>query len=71
MARDTYINGTDTPAGKRTVRRNFYGSLIGYIGRTKWENISGCGITEYSKEEEIAAAAWINGEPDWINAPWK
>jgi hypothetical protein len=70
MARDTFINGTETPNGKRTVRRNAYGSMWGYIGRTRWEAINVSGISEYSEEETIAAQAWINGREDWMDAPW-
>ena len=70
MARDTFINGTETPNGKRTVRRSATGNLIGYIGRTRWEIINVMGISEYSKEETIAAQAWIDGREDWADAPW-
>lgn len=71
MARDTFTTGTETPAGKRTTRRNARGNLIGYIGRTSWETINVCGIEAYSEAETIAAAAWVAGDPDWINAPWR
>ena len=27
----------DTPKGKRTIRITVRGSIMGYIGRTKWE----------------------------------
>lgn len=71
MALDSYVDGKTEPSGKRTVRRNRYGILYGYIGRTKWETITCMGLIEYSEAEQIAAEAWINKDPDWVNAPWR
>lgn len=70
MAQDSWIDCHTEPKGKRTVRRNRYGILKGYIGRTQWESIDGPGITPYSDAETKAAEAWIAGREDWHNAPW-
>lgn len=71
MARDTFINGTETPKGKRTVCRTIRGSLQGYIGRTKWEDINGRGVEPFSDQEKKAAAAWLEGREDWYDAAWE
>lgn len=71
MTRDIFINGCGEPQGKRTVRRNRYGNLIGYIGRTRWEEIGGLGIEPFSDAEAKAAKAWIAGREDWLDAAWE
>lgn len=70
MARDTWIDSRTEPTGKRTVRRNSYGVLKGYIGRTQWETISGGDLTEHSEAEAKAAEAWMQGRADWRDAPY-
>lgn len=66
MARDTFIDGSTEPKGKRTVRRNIYGTLQGYIGRTPWEEF---GFGDVSPAGEQARAdAWVAGRPDWRDA---
>lgn len=57
--------------GKRTVRRNIYGNLIGYIGGKRVEEFNGCDINPYSQAEEKAAAAWMAGREDWQAAAWE
>lgn len=71
MARDGWIDCKTAPHGKRTVRRNRYGVLKGYIGRTQWETISGFGVHEYSEAEARMATAWIAGREDWKDAAWE
>jgi len=71
MARDNFINGETAPQGKRTVRRNAYGNLVGYVGRTRWEDITCGGVEPFSEAEEKAAAAWIAGREDWQDAAWE
>lgn len=58
------------PKGKRTARRSAVGNMIGYIGGRRWEVITSCGIEPYTKEEEVATAAWLAGDPNWLDAPW-
>lgn len=46
-----------TPAGKRSARRNIYGSLVGYVaGKRFWEFGDG-----FSKINQENAAAWVAG----------
>jgi hypothetical protein len=59
------------PKGKRTVRRNRYGKLVGYISGRIWQDLNGQGRTPYSKAEEKAAAAWLAGREDWQDAAWE
>lgn len=65
MARDSWIDCKTEPQGKRTARRNCYGILVGYIGRTRWETFG----DDY-RTDEIMAAAWIAGRADWRDAPY-
>lgn len=69
MARDTFINGETAPTGKRTVRRRG-DNLIGYIGRTPWECITGRDIDVHSDVAKKASAMWIEGREDWDVACW-
>ena len=71
MAKDAWIDCHTEPQGKRTVRRNNYGILKGYIGRTPWETITSGGLSAFSDAETKAAEAWVAGDPDWRDAPWK
>ena len=71
MAQDSWIDGKTEPKGKRSVRRNIYGNLIGYIGRTRWEDITGADRLAFSETENIAAQAWVKGDPDWRDAPYR
>lgn len=71
MSRAIFINATTAPQGKRKVRRNRYGNLIGYIGRTRWEDITCGGVEPFSEAEEKAANAWIAGREDWLDAAWE
>ena len=71
MAQDSWIDCKTEPKGKRTVRRNIYGNLVGYIGRTQWECITGADRTAFSETESIAAQAWVDGDPDWQDAPYR
>lgn len=69
MARDSYTDNETAPKGKRTVRRRG-DNMIGYIGRTPWECITGRGLDVHCKETEKAAQFWINGREDWYEAAW-
>lgn len=71
MAKDTWIDAHTEPKGKRSVRRNNYGILRGYIGRTSWETISGGGASPFSEAEAKVAAAWVAGREDWREAAWE
>lgn len=66
MARDSWIDAGTEPKGKRTTRRDQYGILIGYIGRTRWERFDHSDASR--DQEEARAAAWRQGHPDWQNA---
>lgn len=66
MARDSFIDGSTEPTGKRTVRRNRYGNLTGYIGRTPWERFDNGDVGRESEQKR--ADAWLAGDPDWHNA---
>jgi hypothetical protein len=70
MARDTFTNGDTAPEGKRTVRRRG-DNMIGYIGRTPWEMITGRGLDVYDAHAQKAAKAWIDGRSDWYDAAWQ
>lgn len=48
----------DLPKGKRTIRRNIYGNLKGYIGGRFWICF-GDAFCEYTKEQ---AERWVRGE---------
>ena len=69
MARDTYTDSETAPIGKRTVRRRG-DNLIGYIGRTPWECITGRDIDLHSDVAKKASALWIDGREDWADACW-
>lgn len=47
----------ETPKGKRTVKANIYGNLVGYIGKKRWEEFGDC----YSTCNQNVAAAWATG----------
>ena len=51
---------TDTPKGKRTVRRTVYGNLHGYIGGRYWVAL---GDAFFEPDQELAEA-WKRGEID-------
>jgi hypothetical protein len=46
---------TETPTGKRTVRRTVRGSLIGYIGRVQWINFG----EAFDPHAEQMAKDWV------------
>lgn len=56
---------------KRNVRRNIYGNLKGYEGRRMVVEFNGCGIEPYTKSEDRAAKAWLDGRDDWYDAAWE
>ncbi len=45
----------ETPKGKRSIRRTVRGSLMGYIGRTQWENFG----EVFDPAAEDRAAEWL------------
>lgn len=46
--------------GKRTVRRNVWGNLCGYIGRHFWTTFG----EAFDPAAEARATAWLNGGDD-------
>jgi hypothetical protein len=46
---------TETPTGKRTIRINVRGSIMGYVGRTRWE----CFGERSDPAAEARASAWL------------
>lgn len=52
------INYPETPTGKRSVRRNIWGNLVGYVsGRRFWEFGQA-----YDAGNETTAKAWAAGK---------
>lgn len=49
---------TDTPKGKRTIRRSIYGNLNGYVSGRFWAYL-GNAFSDYDQEQ---AMRWQNGE---------
>lgn len=47
----------ETPKGKRTIRNNIYGNLVGYVAGKRWEEFGDC----YSEGNKRAAALWAEG----------
>jgi hypothetical protein len=47
----------DTPKGKRTVKHNIYGNLVGYVGGKRWEEFGDA----YCRMNRAEAAAWAAG----------
>lgn len=51
------IEFPETPAGKRTVKNNIYGNIVGYVsGKRFWE------FGSIDKCNEATAKAWAQGE---------
>lgn len=63
MAKDSFIDHKTEPKGKRTIRVNIYGNIVGYIGRTRWIEF---GINTPTNMRE--AEAWENHDPNWKDA---
>ena len=49
------MTATDTPKGKRTIRYTVRGSIMGYIGRTRWE----CFGERFDPHAEQIAQEWL------------
>lgn len=54
------ISQEETPNGKRTVRENIWGNIVGYVSGRRFIEF---GVTNTSNRR--TAEAWKNNDPDW------
>lgn len=48
---------TETPKGKRTIKSNIYGNLVGYVGGKRWEEFGDAHL----ESNKRAAELWAGG----------